>query len=54
MADLVHSYKGMGGNMSLKVNFLDCHLDIFAENSGAVRNEHGERFYQEISTMEKG
>jgi hypothetical protein len=32
VADLVQSYKAMGRNMSLKVHFLDSHLDFFPEN----------------------
>jgi hypothetical protein len=34
VADLVQSYKAMGCNMSLKLNFLDSHLDFFPENPG--------------------
>jgi hypothetical protein len=43
----------MGYNMSLKVHFLGSHLDFFPENLGAVSDEHGERFYQDIYNMEK-
>ena len=39
--------------MSLKIHFLHSHLDFFAENCGAVSDEHGERFHQDISSMEK-
>jgi hypothetical protein len=39
-------YKAMGSNMSLKVHFLNSHLDFFPENLGAVSDEHGERFHQ--------
>jgi hypothetical protein len=39
--------------MSLKVHFLDSHLDFFPENLGVVSDEHGERFHQDISNMEK-
>jgi hypothetical protein len=39
--------------MSLKVHFLDCHLDFFPENLGAISDEHGERFHQDISNMGK-
>jgi hypothetical protein len=39
--------------VSLKVHFLDSHLNFFPENLGAVNNEHGERFSQDISTVEK-
>jgi hypothetical protein len=53
MADLVKSYKSMGCNMSLKVHFLDSHIDCFPENLGAVSDEQGERFQQDISNMEK-
>jgi hypothetical protein len=46
-------YKAMGCNMSLKVHFLDSHLDFFPENLGAISDEHGERFCKDISNMEK-
>ena len=39
--------------MSLKVHVLHFHLDFFAENLGDVNDEHGERFHQDISVMEK-
>jgi hypothetical protein len=50
VSDLLTGYKA---NMSLKVHFLDSHLDFFPENLGAVSDEHGERFHQDISNMEK-
>jgi hypothetical protein len=55
VSDLLTSYKAMGCNMSLKVHFLFSHLllDFFPENLGADSDEHGERFHQEISNMEK-
>ena len=53
LADLVQSYKAVGCNMSLKVSFLDSHLDFLPEKIGAVSDEHGERFHQEISSTEK-
>ena len=37
VADLVQSYKATGCNMSLKVHFLDSHLDLFPENLGSAR-----------------
>ena len=39
--------------MSLKVLFLDSHLDYFPENLGAVNEEQGERFQQDIKETEK-
>ena len=53
VADLVQSYKAMGCDMSLRVHFLDSHLDFFPENLRALSDQHGQRFHQEISTMEK-
>jgi hypothetical protein len=38
--------------MSLKVHFLNSHLDCFPENLGAVSDEQGERFHQVIKEME--
>ena len=53
MHDLLTSYNAMGCNMSLKIHFLEVHLDFFPENLGEVSDEHGERFHQDIVTMEK-
>ncbi|UYV69537.1 hypothetical protein LAZ67_6003922 [Cordylochernes scorpioides] len=38
--------------MSLKIYFLDSHLDFFPDNLSAVSDERGERFHQDISSME--
>ncbi|UYV68164.1 CLPB [Cordylochernes scorpioides] len=43
----------LGCNMSLKIHFLHSHLDFFPDNLGEVSDEHGERFHQDISSMEK-
>jgi len=40
--------------MSLKIHFLDSHLDFFPDNLGTVSDEHGELFHQDISALEKG
>jgi len=53
MQDLLTSYKAMGCNRSLKIHFLESHLDFFLENLGEVCDKHGERFHQDITTMEK-
>jgi hypothetical protein len=39
--------------MSLKIHFLETHLDFFPENLSEVCDEHGERFHQDITTTEK-
>ncbi|UYV82854.1 hypothetical protein LAZ67_22001095 [Cordylochernes scorpioides] len=46
--DLLLSYKALGSNMSLKIQFLHSHLDFFPDNLGAVSDEHGERFHQDM------
>lgn len=49
---LMKSYEKMGCRMSLKLHFLHSHLDFFSPNLGAVSDEHGERFHQQIAVME--
>ncbi|GBO46837.1 hypothetical protein AVEN_150301-1 [Araneus ventricosus] len=39
--------------MSLEVHFLDSHLDCFPEDLGAVSEEQGERFHQDVKEMER-
>ena len=53
MKCLLDSCAGMGCRMLLKVHFLDLHLKVFVENLGAMSNEHGERFHQDIASMEQ-
>jgi hypothetical protein len=53
LSDLLTAYKAMGCNMFLNVHFLDSHVDFVPENLGAVTDEHGERFHQDISNMER-
>jgi hypothetical protein len=40
----------VGCNMSLKMH---SHLDFFPENMGAVSDECGDNFYEDISQMEE-
>nr|XP_036675074.1 uncharacterized protein LOC118878042 isoform X1 [Drosophila suzukii] len=40
-------------HMSLKIHFLDSHLDFFPENLGAVSDEHGERIHQQMKEIER-
>ena len=49
---MLKAYEKLGCNMSIKIHFLKSHLDQFPENMGDVSDEHGERFHQEIKTME--
>ena len=53
VAAMITNYCKLGCNMSIKVNFLNSHLDAFPENLGAVSDEQGERFHQDIKVMEE-
>ena len=52
IAEMLNTYKTLGCKMSLKVHFLDSHLDFFHKNMSDVSDKHGERFYQDISVIE--
>ena len=39
--------------LSLKVHFLSSHLNFFPENFGAISDEHGEWFHQDIDQFER-
>jgi hypothetical protein len=39
--------------MSLKLHFLASHLDYFPPNLGAVSEEQGERFHQDLKDVER-
>ena len=49
---LLKSYEDMGYRMSLKIHFLHSHLNFFPPKLGAVSDEHGERFHQDITKIE--
>ncbi|GBM61358.1 hypothetical protein AVEN_112241-1 [Araneus ventricosus] len=51
--EMIKNFKILGCSMSLKVHFLDSHLDYFPENLGAVSEEQGERFHQDIKEIER-
>ena len=51
--DLLNALETMGCNMSLKIHFLNSHLDFFPLNLGIVSDKHRGRFHPDISTMEK-
>ena len=52
MEKLLKSYEDMGCRMSLKIHFLHSHPNFFSPILGAVSDEHGERFHQDITKME--
>lgn len=49
---LIHKFRDLGCNMSIKLHFLNSHLDKFPENLGDVSDEQGERFHQDLRDME--
>ena len=49
---MLDSFHALKCNMSLKIHLLHSHLDFFPSNVGNVSDEHGERFHQDIATME--
>ncbi|GBM62497.1 hypothetical protein AVEN_145982-1 [Araneus ventricosus] len=51
--EMIKNFKILVCSMSLKVHILDSHLDYFPENLGAVSEEQGERFHQDIKEMER-
>ena len=51
--NMLTSFYTLGCNMSIKVHYLHSHLDRFPECLGDVSDEQGERFHQDISTMEE-
>ena len=53
VGELLQSYQDMGCNISLKIYFLDSHLDFFPDNLCVVSDEHEESFHQDISALER-
>jgi len=51
--NFIQSFHALGCNMSIKIHFLFSHLKSFPENLGDVSDEQGERFHQDINTMEE-
>ncbi|GBM40782.1 hypothetical protein AVEN_80792-1 [Araneus ventricosus] len=51
--EMIKNFHILGCSMSLKVHFLDSHLVYFPENVGAVSEEQGERFHQDIKELER-
>jgi len=50
--NMVTKFQALGCRMSVKLHFLDSHLDYFPANLGAYSEEQGERFHQDICAME--
>ena len=50
---LLDSFQKLGCNMNVKMHFIYSHLDCFPENLGAMSEEQGECFHQDLKTLEK-
>ena len=53
VANLLSSFEDIGAEMNIKIHFLHSHLDRFPENLGALSDEQGERFHQDVKEMEE-
>jgi hypothetical protein len=53
VANMPEKLKVLGCLMSLKIHFLKSHSDSFPKNLGAVSEEQGERFHQNVKEMER-
>ncbi|CAH0547049.1 unnamed protein product [Brassicogethes aeneus] len=50
--EMIHAFHKINVSMSLKVHFLHCHIDKFAEQSPCESDEHGERFHPIAANLE--
>ena len=50
---MIATFNTLGCRRSPKLHYSHSHLDFFSQNMAAISDEHGERFNQEIKTMEK-
>ena len=51
--NMLTAYEALKCRMSIKLHYLHSHLDWFPENLGAMSDEQGEHFHQDIATMEE-
>ena len=51
--EMIKHFQILGSNVSLKVHFLDSHLDYFLENLRAASEEQSERILKDTKEMEK-
>ncbi|KAI6646175.1 hypothetical protein LOD99_9382 [Oopsacas minuta] len=50
---MLKNFHSLGTRMSIKLHYLYSHLERFPKNLGNLREEQGERFHQDIRTMEE-
>ena len=50
---MLFAFRDLGCNMSIKLHFLNSHLDQSPDSQGAVRDEQGQRFRHDLKIMEE-
>lgn len=50
---MIENFGKMGCSMSIKLHFLNSHLDYFPDILGAVSEDQGERFHQDLKEIER-
>ena len=50
---ILQNFQALGARMRIKLDYLFSHLDYFSDNLGDASEEQGERFNQNIRTMEE-
>ena len=54
LTTMLLAYHNLGCKMSIKLHFLHSHLDELPSNPKAISDEQGERFHQDLMTIEQG
>ena len=49
---MLTAFRTLGCSMSIKMHYLNSHMDRFPENLGSMSDEQGERFHQDMKEME--
>ena len=50
--NIIEAFRRLGSRINLKLHFLHSHLEFFSDKLGAVSDEHGKRFHQNIAVVE--
>ena len=53
ISSMIEAFQKLGCLMSIKMHFLFSHMENFPENLGAMSDEQGESFHQDMRQMEK-
>ena len=53
VGNMLSAFRHLGCKISIKVHLLFSHLDKFPGNLGAVSDEQGKRFYQDLMAVEE-